>query len=519
MYLYFLQNGKSMYSDTVIDITRLNSGDYEIDHIYPRCIRRDNSFDNLALVLRDENQKKRDTYPIAKEIQERQVGYWRYLLEHKFINSSKYDRLIRSTSLSAEELFDFINRQLVETSQSIKSSINLIRRLYPNVEVVYVKAENVSDFRQTQHFVKMRSLNDFHHAQDAYLNIVVGNVYHEKFTKNPIRFISEGLQTSRLPYSLNKMFEFPIKSGIVWEPKRDKATVKKMMNIIDIQITKRVEEKSGAFYHENLQPKNKKKIGIYAPVKLNNSVLSNISKYGGYDGITIAYFSIVKGTKLNGSIETHMVPIPVYLKERVNTDNALIKYVKNFLIKKKYCKIEIVYKKLYEKSLVRINGYYYYLGGRTDNSFYVTYAQPVVLKKQTSIILKRIEKHVERVNTDKSFEPNSKFLNDKFLKVAYKRLVNKMGHPLFIGLKGNKYTELAKEETYEKFKNLSINEKCKVILNILNCITLSRQPYQAKILGVSEFKPRFSFNLTSLDEFVIVNKSITGLFNNEVKII
>ena len=27
---------------------------------------------------------------------------------------------------------------------------------------------------------KVRSLNDYHHAKDAYLNIVVGNVYFEK---------------------------------------------------------------------------------------------------------------------------------------------------------------------------------------------------------------------------------------------------------------------------------------------------------------------------------------------------
>ena len=31
---------------------------------------------------------------------------------------------------------------------------------------------------------KAMEINDLHHAKDAYLNIVVGNVYHVKFTKN-----------------------------------------------------------------------------------------------------------------------------------------------------------------------------------------------------------------------------------------------------------------------------------------------------------------------------------------------
>ena len=34
-------------------------------------------------------------------------------------------------------------------------------------------------------------MNDYHHAKDAYLNIVVGNAYFVKFTSNPILFIKE----------------------------------------------------------------------------------------------------------------------------------------------------------------------------------------------------------------------------------------------------------------------------------------------------------------------------------------
>ena len=61
----------------------------------------------------------------------------------------------------------------------------------PDTEIVYVKARSVSKFRQDYDFVKVRDMNDLHHAKDAYLNIVVGNAYYVKFTKNAVWFIKE----------------------------------------------------------------------------------------------------------------------------------------------------------------------------------------------------------------------------------------------------------------------------------------------------------------------------------------
>jgi len=37
--------------------------------------------------------------------------------------------------------------------------------------------------------IKVREVNDFHHAKDAYLNIVVGNTYYVKFTKDAAWFV------------------------------------------------------------------------------------------------------------------------------------------------------------------------------------------------------------------------------------------------------------------------------------------------------------------------------------------
>ena len=68
---------------------------------------------------------------------------------------------------------------------------------------MYVKAVNVSNFRQTYELLKVREMNDLHHAKDAYLNIVVGNAYFVKFTKNAAWFIRNNPGRS---YNLKRMF-------------------------------------------------------------------------------------------------------------------------------------------------------------------------------------------------------------------------------------------------------------------------------------------------------------------------
>lgn len=519
IFLYFLQQGKSMYSDTAIDFERLDSGDYEIDHIHPRCIKRDNSFDNLVLVLKKENQDKGDNYPLKENIRAKQEKFWRYLLKYGFISDSKFEKLIRSEELTSDDLNGFINRQLVETSQSIKQAISLIKRLYPDTEVCYVKAENVSDFRQRMKLLKMRNLNHFHHAHDAYLNIVVGNVYYEQFTKNPINFINRESNGNKWPYSLNTLFDKKIKGGQVWDPDRDKVTVKKMLNIPDVQVTRKTGEKTGALYHENLVPKHEKKADDYVPIKLNHPVLSNVAKYGGYDSIQNALFAIVKGKKKNGKEEIHMIAVPIYMRSEIVTDAGLISYAAQKLATKKFVEIIVLYDKLYEKTLMKINGNYYFFGGKTSNSFYAWSAQEVVLNKFSCIILNRVEKHLARLKINADYIANPKFLNQTLVKYLYKRLVEKMGSPLFKNLKDNKYLKLSEPVTYQKFKNLTINEQCKTLIEILDAIILIRGPLSIPLLEIKQFKPRISMNLTDLDEFVIINQSPTGLLRNKIKII
>ena len=44
---------------------------------------------------------------------------------------------------------------------------SIFKRIYPNTEIIYVKAKNVSDFRHRkdcENGVKVRELNDYHQS-------------------------------------------------------------------------------------------------------------------------------------------------------------------------------------------------------------------------------------------------------------------------------------------------------------------------------------------------------------------
>ena len=65
LFLYFIQEGKSLYSGTPLDIHHLEQ--YEVDHIVPRSLIKDDSIDNKALVLKEENQRKADCVVLPEE--------------------------------------------------------------------------------------------------------------------------------------------------------------------------------------------------------------------------------------------------------------------------------------------------------------------------------------------------------------------------------------------------------------------------------------------------------------------
>ncbi len=260
LYLYYTQMGKCMYSGENINLSDLfNKNLYDLDHIFPRSKVKDDSLDNMVLVKKELNGRKTDTYPIEYDIQKKMNDFWYSLLKKDFISKKKYERLTRKNQFNDSELSSFIARQLVETSQATKAIAEILKDSFEKSDIVYVKAGNVSDFRQKYDFIKVREINDFHHAKDAYLNIVVGNIYNTRFTSNPLNFIrTEGAKNRSYSLNLDTILNRDIERGGLTAWKADGssiATIKKYMCKNNILFTRLAYKVKGGLYDQMLKKK------------------------------------------------------------------------------------------------------------------------------------------------------------------------------------------------------------------------------------------------------------------------
>lgn len=194
VYLYFMQNGKSLYTEEKLNLNEPEN--LEIDHIIPYSLSDDDSLDNKALVLKDENQKKGNKIVKETFLQSfsdiKMINYWKNLKKVGLISEKKYNNLQKN---NVDDILTkgFINRQLVETRQIVKSVANLILDYYnEQIDVIEVKASLSTSVRKMLTyekkdnngfweenkdncmFYKNRDMNDYHHAHDAYLANIIG---------------------------------------------------------------------------------------------------------------------------------------------------------------------------------------------------------------------------------------------------------------------------------------------------------------------------------------------------------
>jgi len=287
LFLYFMQLGKCMYTGTPINLDQIKGSTYNIEHIYPQKLVKDDSIlNNEVLVLSEINGQKSDNFPIEAWIRSARTPFWTMLKDNGLITAEKYKRLTRSTPFSADEKWGFINRQLTETSQATKAVAELLSERYPETKIVYVKARLASEFRQEFDLLKSRLYNDLHHAKDAYLNIVVGNVYNSRFTEQWFRQNADSDYTVKT----KALFSHPVVCGneTVWNGSDMLDKVKKTVRKNNAHlIVYPFLRKGGLFDQQPL----KKAAGLI-PLKRGLPT----EKYGGYNKPAISSFLLVKYT-------------------------------------------------------------------------------------------------------------------------------------------------------------------------------------------------------------------------------
>lgn len=547
LYLYYTQMGRSMYTGKPIDINRLfDRNVYDIDHIYPQSLTGDDSLDNRVLVEKTVNAKKGDTYPLSsaldgcyisgqqiriQDIQKEMRPFWHMLLEKELISKEKYNRLSRTIPLSDAEKAAFIGRQLVETRQSTKACAELLSKAYPQTRIVYTKAGNASRFRQYGGFIKVRDMNDYHHAKDAYLNIVVGNVFDTRFTSNPLHFLKGNHQA----YSLNTEALYGHKvsrNGVdAWIPaeKNEKGqvieghegtmkTVQKWMKKNNILFTRMSYEGKGELFDQNIVKKMKgqKKKGK-VPIK-GKPPISDIEKYGGYNNASTAYIMLVQAEE-KGKPVYLLEPILNYVKNKLTSNKERQAYcVKTWTAQKnKYRNPQILIPKIRKQSLFEIDGFKAHISGKTDNRFLLRNAQELCIDNVQAKVLKNILKFIQRKKVQKNAAITEyDGISDDNTLALYDCFVDKLSSSIY----GKKFATQADflRQSKNKFTNLSLEERCEVLGSILHLFQCNPVLSDLRLLGGKKSTGTIRLNkkIKPEDHVYLIEQSITGFFEKRI---
>ncbi|MGO2083313.1 type II CRISPR RNA-guided endonuclease Cas9 [Vagococcus sp.] len=521
LFLYYLQNGKDLYTGNDLDINQLFN--YDVDHIIPQSFIKDDSLDNLALVSSKENRGKSDE-ALGIEIVNRQEKNWERLKACKLMSQRKFDHLtkIRRGGITDKDKEGFIKRQLVETRQITKNVAQILDnhfnfekddtgKIVRKVNVLTLKSALVSQFRKEFKLYKVREINDYHHAQDAYLNAIVGNTLLKVYPQLRPEFVYGEFQhmsainrfkgTQKKLFNLNIMKFFKLDEVInqetgelLWSQK-DLITVNKVMNSHQMNIVKKVERQKGRFTEETVVKKSNSDKLIARKRGLDPK------KYGGLKSPTIVYsviFSYEKGKKKQITFEIIGIPLMFQKEYEMNK----IDYLEKRGYMNPTIKFELAKYSLFEGE----NGRRRLLSSAGE----LQKGNQLILPKKLVTLLYHSNK--VQNNNKESLE----YLNHHVSE--YEELLK------YITSFAENFTVAPKNlekinELFRQHKEVSIKETATAFVNLMR-FTQMGAPAEFNFFGTTISRRRYTTKKDFIDVFegTLINQSITGLYESRWKV-
>lgn len=515
LFLYFIQEGKCLYSGTPLNIEDIdNQSLYEIDHIIPRTLIKDNSIDNKALVLRECNQIKKASYVLPQQYKTKQIAWWNMLKENKLISAKKYHNLIRE-KYSDDDIQGFINRQLVETRQITKHVANILNNYYKKTKVIFLKAELSHAYREKYELFKFRDINDYHHAHDAYLTAVLGE-YKEKYMKRKINFdmikemntqIAQLTNTKReklkYGYVINSLDE-NINAFIEKTPENspDKKTSevlfdahelnKKIEDTLyrnDIIISRKTEIRSGQFFKQKIYDKKNGLIQIKKnmPVEI----------YGGYSNSETKKLVLIE----YNTNKKKIIGIPMVVATK-NAEKEIDEFIKSQINLKKNSTYKILKDSIpFENEFILNNQKIYIKGYSISNkNCEVSNAYQLKITREDMEKWKYALQFI--LNDKKEYIESAK---EKATEI-YEYLINLNTYPLF-------KNEIEKIKVKLLFSELNIEKQQKVIKEIFKLYHCNSTNANLSDFGLGNRIGRL--NGINITNGVMISKSTTGLKGKE----
>ena len=432
------------------------------------------------------------------------------------MNEEKYSRLTRTFHFTDDELHQFINRQLVETRQSTKVVTQLLQERYPETEIVYVKACLVSRFRQEFGMLKCRSVNDLHHAKDAYLNIVVGNVYHEKFTRINIEE----------SYSLNLKPLFENSNLTVWKGKGSLAKVRKVIGKNAVHMTRYAFCRKGGLFDQ--QPKKAQEGLVPLKKSLPHDLKRELptEKYGGYNKPTASFY-LLSAYSVGNKKDIMFVPVELRYAARVLSDTEFaIWYTFREISKingnKPVSDVRILLngRPLKINTVLLLDGMPVTIRGKTNKGAQIIVASqlPLILPYQAEQNIKRLESFSTKKKANDKLRLNEKYdhISREQNVELYTLLSQKLKHSIFAKCPGSIARTV--EDGYKKFSQLDPEDQIGCLMGIVSWFGSQSNGIDLTLIGgkaatgTKLINAKFSNLAKNIRDLRIVDTSASGLY-------
>ena len=360
--------------------------------------------------------------------------------------------------------------------------------------------------------MKCRDINDFHHARDAYLNIVVGNVYDTQFTKDPRNFF----RSDRDSFNLNNLYKHNVSRGdtTAWIADGNKSieTVRNTMRKNNILVTRMSFEVGGGLFDQQLL---KRKNG-QAMVKSSDERMT-IDKRGGYNKIAGAYFALIEhmdGKKKVRSIE----PVYIMHKELYETDQK--RYFKEVL---DIDLLRVLIPKIRKDALIELDGYKMNISSRSGDKLVTKNANRLIIDPKWNQYVKDITKYLGKCKPGladpeiTTFDGITAEQNIELYDLLVAKLASK---PYCAKLKDIANKIMAGKD---KYIELTISNQCRVIQQILKRFSNSASGIDLTLIGCARQAAILSLgtNINSLrgHSLYLINQSPTGFYEERIDLL
>jgi len=286
------------------------------------------------------------------------------------------------------------------------------------------------------------------------------------------------------------------------------------MNKNNILVTRRSYQVKGGLFDQMLMKKGKGQVAI----KASDARLAGqegIDKYGGYNKATGTYFMLVSSKDKKGNEQRTIEYVPLYMASRIEaSEAAALQYLQE---DRGLINPRILLPKIKIDTLFKVDGFYMWLSGRTENRLIFKGANQLLLPAEQVRTLKKVLKYTARLKENKMLTLNqTDGLTAEALLSLYDVFLDKLQNSVYkVRLGAQSETLLSRRDA---FMQLSMEDRCIVLSEILHLFQCQSGAANLKLIGGpgSAGIIVMNSNITKAEQISIINQSPTGIYEQEI---